>query len=105
MQDVEIKQTRGPTLRFRGSMLAEQGWTAPNHGMRIELWQTEGGALVAVTEGEYTIDEIDRRALVVEPVEDEQAMRFAVMDFFDWENRARSMVRKQLKWRLVREVP
>lgn len=32
-------------------------------------------------------------------------MQIAVMDAFDWKDRARAMVEDQLKWRLRREVP
>ena len=45
----------------------------------------------------------DARVTVVPPTDDVQAMRFAVLDAFDWDNRARSMARK-LGWSLRTEV-
>ena len=97
-EPIQIKQTRGPTLRFDGRLLAE------NTGgpVELEIYETRGGALVAVSEGEMR-GGIDTRACVVEPCDDEQAMRLAVMEFFDFDNRARTMARK-LGWRLVREI-
>ena len=111
MEDVEIKQTRGPTLRFKGTLLAEEAWDARDGVMRLELWQTEGGALIPVTDGPMRGGR-DVRAEVVRPIAhplmagelDFAAMQDAVMDFFAWDNRARSMVRKHLKWSLVRDV-
>ena len=98
-EPVKISQTRGPRLEFEGKLLCEDD-SGP---VSLEIWQTRGGAYVAVTEAPMRGDQMDTRATVVEPGE-EQAMRLAVMDAFDWENRARSMVRKQLKWQLVQEV-
>lgn len=110
----EIKQTRGPMLKFEGKLLCEdQG--GPVH---MEVWQTRGGALIAVTSAEMHRGPsgLDVRATVVEPGEmadaltepawerEQQRMRLAVMEAFNWDNRARSMVRKQLKWQLVQEV-
>ena len=59
-----------------------------------------------VAEQRAYLDDVWERA-DIEVVGDErlqQAMRFAVMDFFDWTDAARSMVRKRLKWSLKREV-
>lgn len=124
--EAEIKQNRGPTLRFRGRLLAVTEWTTKGHDiahMKIELWETRGGALIPVTRSEF---DDGRRSLVsatvVEPVkpgapiangdgtwrygseaDGEAAMRFAVLSHFDWNDRARSMVR-ELGWKLVREV-
>ena len=75
--------------------------------MRVdfEVWETRAGALVAIVTTEPT----DRdgfqsvRALVVEPQHDVQAMRLAVMDFFDWHDCVRNMARKA-GWDLRLEV-
>lgn len=118
---VTIKQSRGPTLEFQGRLLAHTEWEARDGLMRLELWQTERGALIPVTRSRF--DDEGRRALVsatvVEPYRladqkvavpgevpqtDDALMRFAVMDHFDWTDRARSMVRDQLGWVLKRVV-
>ena len=108
-EEFEIKVSRGPVLEFRGRLLAEHSWTtrAPDPmNVSFEVYQTFGGALVAVS----SMHPADREgfekveALVVEPIEDTQAMRFAVMDFFEWSQSARSMAHKQLQWNLRRDV-
>lgn len=108
-EEFEIKVSRGPVLEFRGRQLAEHSWTtrAPDPmNVTFEVYQTLASALIAISsvhpadrEGVETID-----ALVVEPIEDTQAMRFAVMDFFEWSQGARSMAHKQLQWNLRRDV-
>jgi hypothetical protein len=99
MTQKTIRQRRGPAIRFTGAMIAKTEFDLrDDRTMRLELWQTEGGALIAVS----TTDQ-ETRAEVVEPGE-ELAMRCAVMDAFDWHDRARTMVKEQLKWKLVREV-
>lgn len=121
-----INPSRSAPLRFKGLLLAETHWDARDGYMRFELWETEGGALIAVTEGEVVgSNRTDIRATVVEPIPksadaslgdilsdalhmrdpdvDHLAMRWAVMDHFDWHDRARSMVKK-LGWKLLREV-
>lgn len=103
---IEIAQMRGPTVEFNGRLLAESEFTArAGQDMALEIYETEGGALVAVTSstlpGETGRE--DARVTVVPPTDDVQAMRFAVMDAFRWENRARTMARK-LGWSLRMEV-
>lgn len=124
-ENIEIKQNRGPTLRFSGKLLAEDSHTTKGRDpfeIRMEIWATPAGALIAANYSKPADGSgfEDARATVVEPTIfdpendemalsildrlDEQRMRFAVMDHFDWDRRARSMVRKQLKWSLVQEV-
>jgi len=109
MEHFEIRQNRGPTIEFQGVELAsEEHETKGRDAMRIsmEIYRTRGGAMVAVS----SMIPIDRegfedvRATVVEPSEDEQAMRFAVMDAFNWDQRARKMVTKKLGWSLRMDV-
>src|SRR5690606_8426491 len=48
----EIRQSRGPILEFEGRPIACTEWTTKGHDptdMKLELWQTRGGALIAVT--------------------------------------------------------
>lgn len=107
----KITPDRSAPLRFNGKCVAETEWTTSRGDtMRFEIWETAGGALIAVREGGdggYT------DAIVVEPTEDWRAsanghppfaMVDAVLTFFQWHDRARSMVKTQLKWRMTREV-
>lgn len=105
----KITPDRGAPLRFMGKCIAEHEWTT-NAGdtMRFQIWQTQGLALIAVREGDGPDGYTD--ALVVEPeihelpaAANRQRMHFAVLDFFTWHDRARSMV-KPLRWRMTREV-
>lgn len=102
-------QDRGPTLQFAGRLLASATYEAGGReafGITIEVWETAGGALIGVNKTKP----LDRegfeavRAVVIEPGGDEQAGHFAIMDLFEWHDRARSMVRKTLKWSLTRKV-
>lgn len=107
----KITPDRSAPLRFNGKLIAWTQWET-NRGdmMRFEIWETAGGALIAVREGG---DDGYTDALVVEPVEAWQdsakghppfAMVDAVLGFFQWHDRARSMVKKQLGWRMERIV-
>lgn len=106
----KIKQMRGPTIMFTGCQIASTEFETRGHdamSMILEIWLTKGGALIAVSSTAPVDREgfEDVRATVVEPQEDVQAMRLAVMDHFNWDSRARSMVREQLPdWDLVRRV-
>lgn len=103
---IEIAQTRGPTVEFNGRLLADATFPTQRSGdMTFEIYETEGGALVAVSIGEIPGQDHreDSRVVVVPPTDDVQAMRMAVMDAFDWSDRARSMVRK-LGWVMRLEV-
>lgn len=109
---INIKPSRSAPLRFNGKRIAETEWTtARGDTMRFQVWETAGGALIAVREGDGEDGYTD--AIVVEPTEDWRAsakghppfkMVNAVLSFYDWHDRARSMVKKQLKWRMERIV-
>lgn len=100
MKQTIIRQRRGPAIKFTGSIIAKTEYTTHRGDeMRMEIHQTEGGALIAVS-----ITDVETRADVIEPG-DEMDMRCAVMDAFGWNERARTMCRDQLKWKFVREVP
>lgn len=106
----EIVVSRGPRLEFSGKLLAEHTFTTKGRDpLEIEMavYQTTGGALIGVSsampadrQGHETIE-----ATVVEPMEDVQAMRFAIMDGFQWSMAAKSMADKKLGWKLRRDVP
>lgn len=160
MTEEKIKQPRGETVEFKGELIASTEFETkkqPPTTIALEIWRTEGGALIAVTdEGradgqgfadvrvavieakdyitaaapvmlaalEAFIAERDRggamgmleaealfRAAIAAARGPEldarvvQEMRWAVMRHFNWEARARDMVRKQLpEWDLVRRV-
>lgn len=98
----------GPRVEFTGRLVAENSFTtAGNDSMMVsfEVWETRGGAYVAVTTSEPANREGFElvSVTVVEPKEDRQAMHFAVMDHFDWTDRARAMARKA-GWSLRVEV-
>jgi hypothetical protein len=108
----KITPDRSAPLRFNGKLIAHTEWET-NRGdtMRFEIWQTAGGALIAVREGDGDDGYTD--AIVVEPTEAWQgvgkghppfAMVDAVLSFFQFHDRARSMVKKQLGWRMERLV-
>lgn len=106
---IELVQDRGPTIEFTGKLLCETSFiTRGEDPLRyeLEIYQTAGGALVCAR---YVTPEQSRAEprtdlLVVEREDDVLAMRLAVMEFFKWDLRARSMVRKALGWSLKVEV-
>jgi hypothetical protein len=105
---VEIVQAHGPTIEFAGRLLAETSFeTRKGQPLEIclEIWETVGGALVAVSSSTLPggSGREDCRVTVVEPSDDAQAMRFSIMDAFSWHDRARSMARK-LGWSLRKDV-
>ncbi|MCW1985614.1 UNVERIFIED_ORG: hypothetical protein M2348_001346 [Sphingomonas sp. R1F5B] len=106
---LEIVQGKGPTIEAWARLLCSDNFEIRGREpLRIvlELHQTRGGALIAVTRSTPTDRDglVVVRATVVERRDDEQAMRFAVMEAFDWHMRARSMVTKKLKWSLRQDV-
>ena len=105
---VEMVQTRGPTIEFTGRLLAEDAWETRGRNpmrMAIEIWQTQGGALIASSFSEPADREgfEDTRVAVIAAQDDAQAMHFAVLDHFNWDNRARGLA-KNMGWALRTEV-
>lgn len=103
MERVEIAQRHGPTLEFTGRCIAGTQFKARGGMVDLQVWETQGGALVAAEAAPGRGMEEDWRALVVPANDDEQAMRFAVMDFFGWGDRARKMAARA-GWSLRMEV-
>lgn len=105
---VEVMPHRGPKIEFTGRMICETEFVIPSADplrVAFEVWETRAGAMVAVVttwpdqrEGFENV-----KALVVQPQDDVLAMRLEVMDFLEWHDRARSMVRKA-GWDLRLEV-
>ncbi len=106
LEQHKIPQTRGPLLQFAGRKIAETTFDTPGptpSRMTCQIWETKGGAYIAVTD--YVTDDFgDVRAIVVDAGPDEQARRFAVMKAFQWEQSAMKMARKQLGWDFVLEI-
>lgn len=107
MERVELVQTRGPTVEFSGRQLAQTQFNDSRTSDRVgfEIWETAGGALVAViwSESSKGSDHDTCRVTVAPPTTDAQEQRLAVMEAFAWDLRARSMVKK-LGWSLKIEV-
>ena len=99
---VEIVQDRGPTIEFHGKLLGSAEFDTRKGGrVEMELWQTRGGGIVGIiTHG----DHVSAKAFDLGDYQGEMALRFAVMDFFAWDVRARSMVTKKLGWSLRKDV-
>jgi hypothetical protein len=126
-ENVQIDQDKGPTVEFTGRLLASDEFETKGRDplrIKMEIWETQAGHLVAASYAEPVDREGFENARVTvvkshEPIEeidvdgganwkpikmaDPQAMRFAVMDAFDWHVRARSMAKK-LGWSLRKDV-
>jgi hypothetical protein len=105
---VEFLPTRGATVEFTGRLLVEDEFESRGPtpiAAHMQIWETKGGALVAVDETQRIgTDSTPRLAvLMAPPIADVQEQRFAVMEHFGWSSRARSMARK-LGWSLRVEV-
>jgi hypothetical protein len=100
-----VAQAKGPTLAFQGKLLCSTEWENGDQTIVCELWETPERNWIALTSFERDDREAVARAVVIDRIGDEQAMRFAAMDAWDWHFRARSMVKEQLKWSLARNVP
>ena len=104
----EIRQINGPAVEFAGRLLCWATLPENRAGLSIlcELYETAGGALVAVSASNLAdgSGHEDERATVIPLSDDVQAMRFAAMDAFGWRTEAKAMVRKKLGWELRMEV-
>ena len=81
---VEFVQRRGPRVEFTGRLLAETEAPGTDGVAILQVWGTEGGALVATREWHADSDADDMQVEVVPPRADPLAMRLAVMEFFRW---------------------
>lgn len=126
MQYWKLTQSQGPTIKFDGEMIATIDFERPGRGrpvcVSMNVFQAETGEIIAqqLTEPVDGNGYRSSRATVVQAPEVEirisadlkpgdaereidqaqQTVYFRVMDFFEWDNRARSMVREQLGWSL-----
>lgn len=100
-----IRCTNREAIRFKGKLIAEQEWeTRHQSTMRFEIWETAGGALIGVIDGDIPGEDKAEVSACIALSGDEFEQRIEIMRFFDFHDRARSMVRRQLRWKLVREV-
>lgn len=113
-QNKTLKPSMGAPVRFTGRIIAATQWTTKEAcWMRYTVWETRGGAYIAQISGDVPNkpDQVHCTVGVVEPIlvnaageRDDLAMQIAVLDFFDWHDRAKQMLKKQLKWAPVVEV-
>lgn len=128
-----LKPSRSAPVRFKGRIIAETEWTTGEGcWMRFTVWETKGGAYIAQISGDVPgkPDQVHCTVGVVEPIwkpgsavggevetnlgtmrpiggepeRDETAMQIAVLDLFEWHDRAKAMVKRELGWAPVREV-
>lgn len=105
-EHISLPQDRGPTIEFTGALIAETEFDTRDRKMLLQIWETTGGALVAYSMSdplEGVRGRPFRQAKVVRPT-DKMDMQCAIMEAFDWNDRARSMARKQLGWQFKVEV-
>lgn len=104
---LEVWETRGGAL-VAASILAKPDGEEGFEDVRVAVVEP----IYGFAPHDSFVEEVDEfgmkivrciRADLSNPKADEAAMRFAVMDHFDWEDRARSMVRK-IGWNLTREI-
>lgn len=107
-QPKTLRPSRSAPVRFKGRIIAETQWdTRDGCWMRFTVWETRGGAYIAVTDGDVPgkPDQVHCSATVVEPIivnaagdRDETAMQIAVLDHWDFHDRAKAMVKRELGW-------
>ncbi len=120
----EIRQINGPNVEFTGRLLCETSFADRREGNQVtlEVYETQGGAMVAVRAFERSDGGESEAATIVKPMLrtthenvgpsggsgwmeiDHEAMRLAVMDAFGWRTEAKAMVRKKLGWDLRVEI-
>ena len=113
-QNKTLKPSMGAPVRFTGRIIAETQWdTRDGCWMRFTVWETRGGAYIARIDGDVPgkPDQVHCKVGVVEPIivsadgeRDEIAMQIAVLDHFEWHDRAKAMLKRELGWAPVVEV-
>lgn len=108
-----VKPSRSAPMRFKGKIIAETQWdTKHDTWMRFTIWETQGGAYIAVREGDVpgSPSKVDRHVDLIEPIvdeageRDEQAMQIAVLDAYEWHDRAKALLRSELGWNPIVNV-
>lgn len=108
-----LKPSRGAPVRFKGRIIADHTWGTgkyqPNGKevwMRFTVWETQGGAYITEISGDAPgkPDQIHCAVEVIEPIvdeageRDENAMQIAVLDGFDWHDRAKALLKREHGW-------
>ena len=102
-----ISQSKGPTLKFDGRLLASSTDNPRGEKTRWidnELWETPVGAWIAVFYGRNDDKDQDFvKAAVIEPRPSEWERIMEVMTFLEWTKVARALA-KQMGWSLNLEI-
>lgn len=118
-QPKTLKPTRSAPVRFKGRIIAETQWgTGKFHPdgkecwMRFRVWETRGGAYITEIGGDVPgkSTQVHCTVGIVRPIvdavgePDETAMQIAVLDKFEWHDRAKRMLKNELGWSPWMEV-
>lgn len=116
-QQKTFKPSNSVPIRTKAKLLAETEWTTGKGSwMLFAVYETRGGAYIAVIEGSIPEkpDQIERTVVVVEPISkllsdhthqlDQTAMQIAVIEAFGGHDRAKKMLKGELGWAPVRVV-
>ena len=106
-QPKTLRPSRSAPVRFIGRIIAETQWdTRDGCWMRFTVWETKGGAYITEIAGDAPgkPDQVHCTVGVVEPIYDEDgerdeiAMQIAVLGHFDFHDRAKAMLKRELGW-------
>ena len=112
-QPKTLKPTRTAPVRFKGRIIAEMKWgTGKFHPdgkecwMRFRVWETRSGAYITEIGGDVPgkSTQVHCTVGIVEPImdavgeRDETAMQIAVLQQFDFHDRAKAMLKRELGW-------
>lgn len=112
-QPKTLRPSRSAPVRFKGRIIAETEWdTKDGCWVRYTIWETKGGAYIAEAAGDTPNkpDQVWRDVTVVEPIvdeagkRDENAMQIAVLGAYDFHDRAKAMLKRELGWSPYLEV-
>lgn len=102
-----LRPSRGAPVRFIGRIIAETQWdTKDGCWMRFTVWETKGGAYITEISGDAPgkPDQVHCTVGVVEPDPNPTAMQIAVLQEFDFHDRAKAMLKRELGWSPYIEV-
>lgn len=112
-QPKTLKPSRGAPVRFKGRIIAETQWGTGKFQpggkecwMRFRVWETRGGAYITEIGGDVPgkPTQVHCTVGIVEPImdavgeRDETAMQIAVLQQFDFHDRAKAMLKRELGW-------
>ena len=104
-----LKCTHSPNVRFAGRLIAGEAFETRGrdaYSIEMQVWESEGGAWIAFFSSEpLDFDGVRvARSFVSRPGSDDAQRQIDVLAFFDWQDRARTMLRKQLGWKFTVDV-